>query len=180
MKWAWIGIDPGKSDNGLGVIRGDGQGVQRITSVGMPEDEGGQIDAIRGLIGQLGAEGVESIQVIIEQINAMPTDGNRQAFTFGRFYQLARTVIRCLDLPLHEVSPSAWKRRIFGTVSYPEGMTRAQRRAAGKKAAVERAHQWFPGAEMQGPHKPGQAEAILLAWYGRREFDLGAAAGEAP
>lgn len=89
---------------------------------------------------------------IIETVGAMPKQGVSSSFRFGVGCGLLRGVIQAWKIPLHEVSPSKWKKK-FGLDS------------DGEKSR-ELALALYPGTE--GLHLKkhhGRAEALLLALY---------------
>ena len=54
--------------------------------------------------------GSDHIEVIIEQVSAMPGNGVTAMFNFGRSFGIIEGVICAMKLPLHMVRPATWKK----------------------------------------------------------------------
>jgi len=88
---------------------------------------------------------------IIETVGAMPKQGVSSAFRFGVGVGLLRGVVQSLNIPLHEVAATKWK-KYFGLDSDAE-----------KSRA--RASALYPSANLRLKKDHNKAEAILLAFY---------------
>jgi hypothetical protein len=91
--------------------------------------------------------------VFVEETHAMPQNGSKanysQGFTFGSIV----TAVRVARLPLHRVSPSAWKSKM--------GL-----RGKSKDASRHLASELWPGVEFKLVKHHNRAEAALIARYG--------------
>jgi Holliday junction resolvasome RuvABC endonuclease subunit len=91
---------------------------------------------------------------IIEVVSAMPRQGARSGFRFGMGTGIVRGVLGALEVPLHEVSATRWKK------SYGIGPDKERARGL--------AIRFYPGLQAQLAHKKnaGRAEALLIAhWF---------------
>lgn len=154
-----IGIDPGFSGGAaLWVTGGDLNGPPRLVSViALPtygEDAKRRIDVpvlarwIRAMAPDQG---------FIERAQAMPSQGASSGFIYGRTTGALEATVACLNIPLHFVEASAWKRHY----RLPGG-------AQHKKAAIALARQLLPGAKefIRLQKHDGLAEAALIAHWG--------------
>lgn len=91
---------------------------------------------------------------VIERVSAMPKQGVSSMFNFGVSFGLVRGVVGALNIPLHYVTPTKWKRHF----NLP----------AEKDAARELAIRLFPACATSFARKKdhGRAEAALIARYG--------------
>ena len=149
-----LAIDPGKS-GAIAHLHDDGRFccVEDMPSVGKGVDAAGAADLIRAMRNQ----GTTRMQVILEQVSAMPGQGVTSMFSFGTSYGVVLGVVAALRLPLELVIPRVWKRDM--------GLGKD------KEASRRKALQLFPdAAEMLKRKKDeGRAEALLLGlWYARR------------
>lgn len=97
------------------------------------------------------------VEVWVENVHAMPDQGVTSMFNMGVGFGILQTIPICLGIPLNFVSPVTWKKKIM------EGQGKR------KDAAVYRAQQLFPNAELvtpRGRKLDGRAEALLIAHYG--------------
>lgn len=91
---------------------------------------------------------------IIERVSAMPGQGVSSMFGFGVSFGQARGVIGALNIPLHYVTPTKWKKHF--------------RLSSDKEEARELAIRLFPTCAASFARKKdhGRAEAALIARYG--------------
>lgn len=91
---------------------------------------------------------------IIERVGAMPGQGVSSTFKFGKAYGVLIGVVATLQIPVHFVAPSVWKKHF--------GLTKD------KEEARARALQLWPDrAELFARKRDhNRAEAALLARYG--------------
>lgn len=113
------------------------------------------VDEMDAVVGPL------SVCMVVEKVHAMPGNGIKQAFNFGVGYGLWRGLATGLNIPLHEVTPQAWKKEIMQGIS-------------DKDAARFKAQKLFPqlSHEFKLKKDDGKAEALLIAEYGRRVLRL--------
>ena len=55
-------------------------------------------------------ESNEEVAVVVEQVNAMPGQGVTSMFNFGQTFGAIKGVCAALELPIHFVRPSKWKK----------------------------------------------------------------------
>lgn len=91
---------------------------------------------------------------VIEKVHAMPKQGVSSTFKFGAAYGDVRGVIGALNIPLHLVTPQAWKKHF--------GLT------ADKDQSRKLAIRLFPSVAEHFALKKhdGRAEAALIALFG--------------
>jgi crossover junction endodeoxyribonuclease RuvC len=91
--------------------------------------------------------------VDIERVGAMPKQGVSSTFKFGKAYGIAIGVVAALKIPVHFVTPAAWKRHF--------------NLSADKEASRARALQLWPArADLFARKRDhNRAEAALLARY---------------
>lgn len=146
-----IAIDPGLT-GALAVMHDGGQWL-RITDLPIIRDgalawvDGGEL---RRLLIE-GRSGTDAI-VVIERVSAMPTQGVSSSFNFGVGFGSILGAVQMLDLPLHFVQATKWKREL--------GLSRD------KNASLDKARLLFPTAPLTLKKHDGRAEALLIAhWY---------------
>lgn len=96
---------------------------------------------------------------VIEQVGAMPKQGVSSTFKFGRAYGTVIGIVGALDIPIHYVTPSRWKKHF--------------RLPAEKEAARALALRLWPGTADRFSRKKdaGRAEAALIARFAAETFD---------
>lgn len=96
--------------------------------------------------------------VVMEQVGARPGQGVTSMFNFGRTLGFVQGLVAATtSVPLHHVTPTAWKSKL--------GLLKAD-----KSASREMVRRLLPSFADQvlRVKDDGAAEAILLAYYGRR------------
>ncbi len=95
---------------------------------------------------------------VIEHVNAMPKQGVSSTFNFGKAFGQVIGVGGALNIPLHFVTASKWKRRFA--------------LSADKEEARALALRLFPACATSFARKKdhGRAEAALIAKYGAEEL----------
>jgi hypothetical protein len=151
---AWVGVDPGKEAAALGVICGD-----TVQSLRLPKSTQGQALAIAHCLTEWGQRGCTPI-LITEEVNSFGM-GRQSAFVFGRYMQLVQTVCDVLGVAYHPVTPSKWKADLFGAEL--KACTTDKEK---KLLSVRKRRQWLPNAVMEREDHDGEAEALLLAYWG--------------
>ena len=81
-------------------------------------------------------------------------------FTFGRGYGFLRGVLTSLQIPIHDVTPVQWQRKMGISVKKGESKT------AKKNRHKQLAQQMFPHLAKGMTHH--KADALLIAAYGKR------------
>lgn len=149
-----IGIDPGQS-GGLATLD------ETLWMEPMPVCDEGGVDAkelARLIHACRGAKAA-----YLEKVHAMPKQGVSSTFTFGKNVGITIGVLASFGIPIIEVRPQEWQKRIYENCPHRlEGKDRS-------KWAFERL---FPGIDARAPRGRtphlGMIEAALIADYGRR------------
>jgi len=150
----YIGIDPGKS-GGIAAIDITRQSTH-VTPVIL---SGKDVDAFaisEWIIHIL--KGRNNIVACIEKVHAMPGQGVTSMFKFGFVTGVMHGIIRTLGIPLHLVTPQAWKKEILAGT--PKD----------KDAAIDYCRRVYPNVNLlatprsRKPHS-GMADALCIAKY---------------
>lgn len=97
--------------------------------------------------------------VIIEKVGAMPKQGVTSMFNFGCSWGMLRGMCAGLFIPYELVTPQAWKKVVLQGTKKDKG------------SAISYVLRRYPDLNVDGGKlDDGQADAICLAEYGRREF----------
>lgn len=150
-----IGIDPGQTGaiavikNGAVTHLHDMPVSARIYGKGQ-QVNGGELASLL-----MEARDGKPCIVLLEAVSAMPGNGGSSMFRFGESVGVVMGVCGTLQLPVHWIAPSIWKKRA--------GLT-----GKDKDAARTMAIQMFPGVADQLTRKKdvGRADAILIAHFG--------------
>ena len=142
-----IGIDPGKK-GGIAVITSDGITVAHP----IPETEKDTQEIFEEI------SQYRKVFALIEDVHAMPGQGVRSCFTFGRNYGMLRGMLVANYIPFETVTPVTWQRE-FGLIN--RTLTKTQK----KNTHKARAQELFPHIEKM-THAIG--DALLIAEYARR------------
>jgi hypothetical protein len=160
-----VGIDPGLSGalafyNTLdGALQTFDMPVHLLTRGGKAKRE---ID-VHSLATLLRADKVG--HCFLEKVSSMPGQGSSSVFAFGKSVGIIIGILGTIGIPMTEVAPVTWKKRL----QVP----------AAKAGARARASWLFPEAADQWSlvKHDGRAEAALIALWGVRHFhDFGKAA----
>ena len=154
----YIGIDPGKS-GGIAIIDTEINSTH-VTPVIL---SGKDIDAFaisKWIIHIL--KGRNNVVACIEKVHAMPGQGVTSMFKFGFVTGVMHGIIRTLGIPLHLVTPQAWKKEILAGT--PKD----------KDAAIDYCRRVYPNVNLlatprsRKPHS-GMADALCIAEYAKRK-----------
>ena len=149
-----IGIDPGLSGALAVVTDRDGPSMNRpyIASIDMPtlSVKGKRVLSPRVLIDFF--EQYPDEDVCIEDVHAMPGQGVSSMFRFGESFGIVQGIAFSLNRRVLFISPQRWKKFFL----LPPG----------KDASVQKAMNLFPELRFARKKDHGQADAILLAYYG--------------
>jgi Holliday junction resolvasome RuvABC endonuclease subunit len=96
--------------------------------------------------------------VIIETVHSMPQQGVSSTFTFGKGYGMVIGTIQSMGLPLHFVTPQAWKKTILAGTNKD------------KAAAIQHVRSIYPNISLRRTERcttdhDGMADAVCLAEY---------------
>lgn len=148
------GIDPGQT-GALGILTSDQFGyVVRIPMIKEPKNTPAWGEWWQTWNAAL-AFGIDLI--VIERVASRPGQGVSSVFKFGNTYGFARALAHSAGAPIHYVTPAVWKAK-HGLIG------------ADKSASREKARMLFPdlAPEFKRVKDDGAAEALLLAYYGRK------------
>lgn len=143
-----FGIDPGAS-GAVAVIAPDGRFLEVLD---MPHHDG-QVSAplLADFLQEWNEDGAEAW---LEKVHAMPKQGVSSSFKFGCAYGVVLGVLGGLRIPVHLLTPAAWKREA--------GLT--SDKATSRRRAVEL---WPTHSDRFARVKDdGRAEAALLGRLG--------------
>ena len=148
----YIGVDPGKS-GGIAIIRHDEIVVTPILLSGKDIDIYAMTKWIRNETYML-----PKTVACIEKVHAMPGQGVSSMFKFGFVTGVMHGILGALEIPIHLVTPQAWKKKILVGTSKD------------KTAAAEYCSRVYPKISLlatersRKPHS-GMADAICIARY---------------
>ena len=96
----------------------------------------------------------ENINVIVEQVSAMPGQGVTSMFNFGQSFGVIKGVCAAMQLPIYFVRPAKWK-KYFDLINSQKDSSRV------------RAIEMFPkfSAMLSRKKDSNKADAILIANY---------------
>ena len=144
-----LGIDPGKS-GALALLHPDGW---LVDVVDMPSVTGAALGAqVADLLADFSPDTVGVAWV--EKVHSMPKQGVASVWTFAEGYGSLLGALGALRVPVHHVTPQAWKKA--------EGVT------ADKSTSRQRACELWPTESHRFARvkDDGRAEACLIARYG--------------
>jgi crossover junction endodeoxyribonuclease RuvC len=108
---------------------------------------------INGIISLLKRQQISSYsRAYIEK--AIPKQGTVSMFRYGQLYGIVYTILRCLGIPVTEIPPQVWKKKVM------QGMEK------GKGSSILRAEQLFKDFIPKRKKDHGKADALLIAYYG--------------
>lgn len=96
----------------------------------------------------------------LEKVGAMPGQGVVSMFSFGRNVGEWGGILVALGIPFTCPRPQEWQK---GLVDKKAGKD-------AKTAALATARRLFPGADLGRKKHHGRADALLLAWWARRQM----------
>lgn len=144
-----MGIDPGFS-GAWGMINHNGN---YISCGDMLHDE--KHILTRMVYAEMSqARDLQDIQIVVEEVHAMPKQGVSSTFKFGMAYGAALALAERFNTRLELVTPQRWKKSM--------GLS------SDKSASLAMARHLWPNAPLSRQKDNGRAEALLLAEYLRR------------
>jgi len=148
----YIGVDPGVS-GGIAALYDTGQ---YAWAKKMPATEGDIFEVFNGVV-MWCRDNVYRPKACIEMVHAMPAQGVRSVFTFGRNYGFLRACLYGARIPFEEITPQAW-----------QGALRC-RTKGDKNVTKKKAQQLWPDRGRGITH--AIADALLIAeWYRRQDL----------
>ena len=96
----------------------------------------------------------DNISVVVEHVTAMPGQGVTSMFNFGQSYGVIKGICSAMQLPIHFVRPTKWK-KYFNLIN------------TSKDASRTRAIEIFPrvSEKLKRKKDTNKADAILIASY---------------
>ena len=96
----------------------------------------------------------ENINVVVEQVSAMPGQGVTSMFNFGQSFGILKGICSAMQLPMYFVRPAKWK-KYFGLIN------------SEKDASRTRVIEMFPyfSSNLSKKKDSNKADAILIASY---------------
>ena len=96
----------------------------------------------------------DDIRVVIEQVSAMPGQGETSMFNFGQSYGILKGICSAMQLPMFFVRPAKWK-KYFNLIN------------SQKDASRTRAIEIFPyfSTQLSKKKDSNKADAILIASF---------------
>ncbi len=156
----YIGIDPGLS-GAIAAIDHRKQEVYDIPTINVETATGRKRRIVNShklyhLLEDLTCGG--SI-VTVERVHAMPRDGVKQAFSFGRSFGIVEGVLAGCRAGYNSILPRFWKEHF--------GLSKKD-----KEASIELARKIFPkmGEKLKRKCDHNRAEALLLAQYSKDHY----------
>ena len=152
-----IGIDPGIS--GAICFLKDGKIIDVIEMPSMAEGKknkkqvnGNQL--FNEISSRLSEIKDEKVCVVVEHVTAMPGQGVTSMFNFGQSFGVIKGICSAMQLPIHFVRPTKWK-KYFNLIN------------SSKDASRSRAIEIFPKAsdKLKRKKDSNKADAILIASY---------------
>jgi crossover junction endodeoxyribonuclease RuvC len=154
MKPYVIGIDPGLTGALAYFKDGELIGVRDMPVMSQVVGKGMTIDCIE-LAKLLRPFSDHTEVVIIEKVQAMPTDGATGAFKFGKTAMAPEALCYAFALPIHFVTPGAWKSKAK-LIKKDKGSSRAMAKTMWPHLADD----------FRLVKHDGRAEAALIAHFG--------------
>lgn len=150
----WVGIDPG-AKGGYAIIAESEIGKSVFA---YPWDDAFFTFEMSALM-QRKAEGIFAV---VEKVGAMPHQGVRSMFNFGKSAGYIEGVLSALGIPYQLIPPATWKKE-FSLIGKD------------KKASIEVCHRLYPNVGLFPTEKSrvcsdGIADALCMAEYGRRHL----------
>jgi len=153
MSKIYIGIDPGKS-GGIAMITPEKTYITSMILSGKDVDAGAVAEWIMA-----NSNGyLERCVACIEKVHSLPKQGVVSSFKFGFVTGVMHGIIRTLGIPLHMVTPQAWKKKVLAGT--PKD----------KDAAIDFCRRVYPNVNLLAtersrvPHS-GIADALCIAKY---------------
>ena len=103
----------------------------------------------------------ENINVIVEQVSAMPGQGVTSMFNFGQSFGILKGICSAMRLPMYFVRPAKWK-KYFGLIN------------SEKDASRTRVIEMFPyfSSQLSKKKDSNKADAILIASFYYETYKL--------
>lgn len=154
MTTIFIGIDPGAVSGAIAAVDWHGNPLGSY----MIEHKDKHIMAMAFKSRLMGfVEPGQDAQICVEQVFSMPGQGVASTFAFGRAVGAINAVCELSRFPVHFVLPRVWKKHFHLT--------------ADKNEALDLARFLFPRHSLKYKKDINRAEALLLAYYLKDQFN---------
>ena len=163
-----IGIDVGKN-GGIAIWMND-----KYNSIKMPETTADMYSYLSKCKDMAKSKNV-SIRAYLELVHAMPNEGVKSAFSFGKNFGELQGILTSLEISFETVSPQKWM-NVIGKPTYPtlnehqkddpesEKKMKTKRKTLRKNYYKDKAQKLFPDTKVT----LATADALLIMEYGRR------------
>jgi crossover junction endodeoxyribonuclease RuvC len=146
---AFCGIDPGQT--GALALLPQGE-LPRVED--WPGDPSAAAEILRNWIAEFSIE-----LAALERVNAMPKQGVSSTFKLGCNYGAWQGILGMLGVPYVMPTPREWQKGLVKPSDGPNPKARS--------LAVAR--RLFPDAELSRKRDNGRADALLLAWWAKKQ-----------
>ena len=146
---AYLGIDPGKS-GAAALIHEDGELI-----LDWPGDVALVADKLREWKAGFKVQGAA-----LEKVTARPGQGVVSMFSFGQNLGSWQGILSAFSIPYMMPTPQQWMK---GLVDKKAGNDP-------KSCSLATARRLFPDVDLSMKMHHGRADALLLAWYAKRNF----------
>ena len=152
-----IGIDPGISGAICFFVDGKINDVIEMPSMAEGKKNKKQVNGnqlFNEISSRLSEIKDEKVCVVVEHVTAMPGQGVTSMFNFGQSFGVIKGICSAMQLPIHFVRPTKWK-KYFNLIN------------SSKDASRSRAIEIFPKAsdKLKRKKDSNKADAILIASY---------------
>ncbi|EFK08909.1 conserved hypothetical protein [delta proteobacterium NaphS2] len=147
---AFIGVDPGKT--GAAALITD-EGIHDVLDY--PGDPSLIVATFRGWL-----LNYKIVMAALEKVSARPGQGVVSMFTFGRNLGAWEGIISAFGIPFMMPTPRQWQK---GLIDQKAGNDT-------KARSLNTARRLFPDAELARKKDHGRADALLLAFWARRQW----------
>lgn len=166
-----IGIDPGKT-GGIVVIHPNGDVDTDVPPLIGKDYDLVEFNQMFKRLGEL--EG--PLHCTLEWVDAGATQSKSTAFSFGGSFWLLRGLLTAHGIPTTLVKPTKWTKEIWKGIREIRKTSKGRRTKDTKAMSLQAARNLYPTLDLTAterskiPHD-GIVDALLLAEYGRRNFD---------
>ena len=147
MEKAYIGIDPGKS-GALALMTGD-----HYVVTDYPGDPAQVVETLRSWAVQYDIR-----LAALEKVGARPGQGVVSMFSFGQNLGAYQGILAAMGIPFTMPTPQQWQKGLVDQKAGPDPKTRT----------LVTARRLFPHAELSRKKDHGRADALLLAFWAKR------------
>jgi len=144
---AYIGIDPGKT-GAIALLSGDHYQVEDY-----PGDPAQVVDLLRSWMLRY-----EIHLCALEKVGARPGQGTVSMFSFGQNVGAYMGILAAMGIPFVMPTPQTWQKGLVDKKAGPDP----------KACSLATARRLFPNAELSRKKDHGCADALLLAFWAKR------------